>query len=71
MTDQSNGNGDVFVRVTNRDIWNKLLEIEETVKFVPEDRKRLRSLELKVYTLLAGLSTALVGFVIAMARGGG
>lgn len=70
MTNLPEENGQTFHRVTNRDIWDELQEIKEIVKFVPEDRKRLRSLELKVYTILAGLSTAGAAFVIALARGG-
>ena len=59
-----------FIRITNREIWSKLVEIEKLVANVPEDRKRIRALELKVYTILAGISTAFGGILIALARGG-
>lgn len=68
--DKAEGNGDVFVRVTNREIWEELKQIRKLVENVPEDRRRIRALELKVYTILAGLSTAFAGVLIAVARGG-
>lgn len=61
---------DDFVTITNREIWDKLVHIEKLVEHVPEDRKRIRALELKVYTILAGVITSFGGILIAVARGG-
>lgn len=70
MQDSNGDNGQTFVRVTNRDIWNKLNEIEKIVSTVPEDHKKIRSLELKVYWILAGLTTSFlaVGYALVGAQ---
>lgn len=61
-----NGNGDVFVRVTNREIYSLIVNVREDVMEIKrqligvtgvsqDHSNRLRSLELKFYGLLAGL----------------
>jgi hypothetical protein len=59
---------EAFVKITNREIWDKLVEIEKLVAIVPENTKRIRALELKVYTVLAGIVTAFGGILIAVAQ---
>lgn len=66
MADETNG--EVFVRVTNREIWDELKEIRKLVEPLPEDRKRIRSLELKVYTILAGLSSAIAAYGLLLLK---
>lgn len=70
MTESEKGNGD-FLRITNRDIWNKLNEIEEEVRgFSQADLpKRVRALELRFYGILAGLIGAIAGFSVLLTRG--
>ena len=70
-----------FVRISNRELYDMLVQVRDRVGSL-ENRvdsvlgenvrlgQRTRALELKVYTILAGLTSALVagGFIIA--RGG-
>lgn len=77
----TNGDNDTpFVRVTNREIYDRLGELEETVRSMDgrmnailnenvETKTRVRALELKVYTILAGLCTTLAGGVILLLKG--
>lgn len=69
-----------FIRITNREIWDSLQNVEDTVKSMDqrmnailnenvEIKTRVRALELKTYTLLAGISTALVGGVALLVKG--
>lgn len=69
MTDQGNGERP-FMVITNRMIWDKLNNIEETLSDAQplETKKRVRSLELKFYGILAALVAALIG--VAAAAGG-
>ena len=51
-----------FVRITNNMVWTKLLEIES--KLIPADdyaetKRRVKSLEMRFYGILAGLLAAL------------
>jgi hypothetical protein len=64
------GNGD-FLKITNRDIWNKLNEIEEDVRGISQADlpKRVRALELRFYGILAGLIGAIAGFSVLLTRG--
>lgn len=73
-------NGESFIRVTNREIYDRLGELEGTVRSMDgrmnailnenvETKVRVRALELKVYTILAGLSTTIAGGVILLLRG--
>lgn len=73
-------NGDAFIRITNREIWDSLQHVEATVRSMDqrmnailnenvEIKTRVRALELKTYTILAGISTALVGGVALLLRG--
>ena len=68
------GNGEAFIRITNREIWDALNSVEDTVRSMDqrmnailnenvEIKTRVRALELKTYTLLAGVSTAMLGGV--------
>lgn len=67
MGDETNG---AFVRITNREVYEKLALLEKTVLHIDMRmdailsesvalNKRVRALELKVYAVLAGFSTAL------------
>jgi len=69
-----------FVKITNREIWDALQGVEVTVRSMDdrmnailnenvEIKARVRALELKTYTMLAGISTALVGGVALLVRG--
>lgn len=69
-----------FVRITNREVYDALIHLEKTVDSMDgrlnqilgenvELRTRVRSLELKTYTVLAGMSTALIGGVVLLLRG--
>jgi hypothetical protein len=80
-----NGGGGVgedtpFIRITNREIWDSLQHVEDTVRSMDqrmnailnenvEIKARVRALELKTYTLLAGVSTALIGGVAMLVKG--
>jgi hypothetical protein len=68
--DEKNGSPE-FIRITNRDIWNKLDEIERDVRaFTEADLpKRVRALELRFYGILAGLVGAIAGFSVLLTRG--
>lgn len=68
MPEDDDKNG-VFIRVTNKDIWNELQEIKKTIKFVPEDHKKIRALELKVYWVMAGVSGAFIAIGYAVIGG--
>lgn len=59
-----------FVRITNREIYEMLVQVRTTVTSMEgrvdnvlgenvDLRKRVRSLELKVYTILSGCMTAI------------
>lgn len=78
MTDE--GNGSAFIKITNREIWDALNNVEDTVRSMDqrlnailnenvELKTRVRALELKTYTLLAGASTALFGGVALLLKG--
>jgi small nuclear ribonucleoprotein (snRNP)-like protein len=69
-----------FIRITNREIWDALNSVEDTVKSMDqrmnailnenvEIKTRVRALELKTYTILAGISTAVVGGVSLLVKG--
>lgn len=69
-----------FIRITNREIWDSLKHVEDTVQSMDqrmnailnenvEIKTRVRALELKTYTMLAGFSTALVGGVALLLKG--
>lgn len=69
-----------FHVISNRDVWNKLIELESAVKSVASDVKvlterqtenasKIRALELKVYAVAAGVVTA-VGILVANTVGG-
>ena len=72
------GNGESFVRITNREIYDGLSDLKDQVKGIRADltmvlsenvelRKRVRGLELKFYAILAGLTGAL--FAVLNATG--
>lgn len=76
----SDGNGDSFVRITNREIWEEIRNLDDRVKSMDsrmnailgenvELRARIRALELKTYTLLAGFTTALIAASLALTKG--
>lgn len=69
-----------FVRITNREIYDALRTLQNDVTSMDnrmnsilnenvELRTRVRALELKTYTLLAGFSTALIGGVALLLKG--
>ena len=69
-----------FIRITNREIWDALQGLESTVQSMDqrmnailnenvEIKSRVRALELKTYTILAGFSTAVVGGVALLLKG--
>lgn len=71
--------GNDFVRITNREIYDGLTGVERAVEALRSDmssvltenvelRKRVRGLELKFYAILAGLLGAVVA-VIELAGG--
>lgn len=71
-------NGDAFVRVTNREIYDAIISLRDRVAGVEnivenvlqenkDTRKRIRSLELRTYAVLSGCITALP----MLARAGG
>lgn len=77
MPDETNG---TFIRVTNREIWDELKHLDTVVSSMDqrlnailnenvELKTRVRALELKTYTMLAGFSTALVGGVALLLKG--
>lgn len=68
------GNGESFVRITNREVYdrlgtveakldNALRTIESRDASIAEHSKRIRSLELRFYGVLAGLVAALAVLV--------
>jgi hypothetical protein len=80
MTDMGNGDDTPFIRITNREIWESLRGVENTINSMDqrmnailnenvELKTRVRALELKTYTMLAGFSTALVGGVALLLKG--
>ena len=81
MSDERNiPNGEAFIRITNREIYDALKTLEATVSSMDqrmnailnenvEIKSRIRALELKTYTLLAGFSTALLGGLALLTRG--
>lgn len=73
-------NGESFIRITNREIWEEIRQLDDTVRSMDqrmnaileenvELRTRLRSVELKVYTVLAGMTTALVAAGATLVNG--
>jgi hypothetical protein len=63
MSDEDNG---TFVRIGNREIYNKLEAMDDTIKDLAfqvseltktraDNTKRIKTLELKFYAILAGL----------------
>jgi small nuclear ribonucleoprotein (snRNP)-like protein len=69
-----------FIRITNREIWDTLQHLDNTVQSMDqrmnailnenvEIKSRVRALELKTYTMLAGFSTALIGGVAILVKG--
>lgn len=73
------GNGSDFVRITNREIWETLNVVRDEVRDVKnictnieeenvELRRRVRALELKVYTILAGLTTGATAGAVVLVR---
>jgi hypothetical protein len=74
-----NDNGTSFVRITNREIYDALKAVEAAVSSM-DGRvndvlgenislgKRVRALELKFYTILAGLTTAVAGYALTAGR---
>jgi hypothetical protein len=72
MTDgQSDAGGQDFVRITNAMVYTELQAtradlraLAQAVNDYPEVKKRVRSLELKFYGVLAGLLTA-IGVIVA------
>jgi hypothetical protein len=68
--DETNGTPD-FIRITNRDIWNKLNEIEKELRLLAQADlpKRVRALELRFYGILAGFIGAIGGFIVLLTRG--
>jgi len=78
-TEENRTNGD-FIRISNRDIWIMLQTIRKDVDDMRNDlrsalhdqtdnEKRIRKLELKVYSLLSGVSAGGTLYAIAVARG--
>ncbi len=68
-----------FVKITNREIYDGLQSVQRDVTGIRADmsvilkenvelRRRVRSLELKVYTVLAGVVSAGVAGLFAVAR---
>lgn len=80
----ADGNGDSFVRITNREIFDGLNDVKDQVKSMRNDlsnileenvdlRKRVRGLEWKFYAVLSGLLGAIGAFLAlfnAATRGG-
>jgi hypothetical protein len=76
MAEETNG---AFIRITNREIYDALRAVEKAVNTM-DGRvndvlgenvslgKRVRSLELKFYTILAGLTTAVAGYALTAGR---
>lgn len=69
-----------FVRITNREIYDSIRSLERNVVNMDQRmndilrenvdaRARIRSLELKVYTILAGFTTAVTAAGVALLRG--
>jgi len=69
-----------FIRITNREIWDSLQSLEHAIASMDnrmnnilgenvELRTRVRSLELKTYTIMAGFSTALVAAGLVLLKG--
>jgi len=69
-----------FVRITNREIWDSLQGLERSVESMDnrmnailgenvELRTRVRALELKTYTMLAGMTTGLLAAGFTILRG--
>lgn len=65
-----NNDTPAFVRISNREVYDKLSQLERTVQSMDERMnailnenvslgKRVRALELKVYAVLAGVGSAL------------
>lgn len=76
----SETNGEAFIRITNREIWEQIKELSSMVHGMDDRmnnileenvdlRRRVRALELRTYTLLAGFTTALLLGAGALAKG--
>lgn len=76
MTD-SNGNEQTFARITNREVYDAVVQLRDRVGALEhriddvlgenvELRKRTRGLELKFYGILAGLVGAVATFVAGL-----
>lgn len=78
-------NGSDFIRITNREIWDGLQDVKlrltslenrvdtvlgENVAQRQEYGKRIRSLELRFYGVLAGLVAALTALGVGLGTGG-
>ena len=81
IVDQGDPDAASFVRITNRQIYDSLIQLERTVSGMDnrmnnvlgenrELRTRVRSLELKTYTIMAGLVSALGVAGVIVAKGG-
>lgn len=68
MTDTPSYNGD-FVRIGNREVYDKLVSIEKKVDKLSDLPNRVRSLELKFYGLLAGGGSLVGAAIFAATRG--
>lgn len=73
-------NGNDFIRITNREIWDKLTSVESRVGSIDgrlnniltenvDFRSRIRALEIKVYGVLAGTAALVATAVATIARG--
>ena len=70
MAEHDTNDTPTFVKISNREIWEKLNSMERTVFHMDQRmntilsenvtlHKSVRALELKVYTVLAGFTTSL------------
>jgi len=80
MPEDSSNDGGGFIRVSNREIYDSLQTVKTEIVGIRADlhlimgenvelRRRVRGLELRVYTILAGMLTALMAGAFALARG--
>lgn len=67
MTSHTNGDGDTFVRVTNREIYEVLKEVHDAVL---RQNGSIRSLQWQVKALWAALLAMIGSFIGVLARGG-
>jgi hypothetical protein len=77
---EDSDSGAVFVRITNREIWEAVEALKTTVTSMDgrmnailnehvEIKSRIRALELKTYTVMAAFGTALLVAAGAIAKG--